>query len=124
MRTEQEIRQELERSLKHGDSAINSSKIAILRWILGPMPPEKAVAFACPKCGSGLLKIEPCSGYYSYSISKYTGEVLYGDNDFNSESTDDPWYECERCKWVADGKWVDWYVKETTTERDAEDSDG
>lgn len=123
MKTEQEIHQELERISKDDCTAINSAKKALLRWILGPTPPEKAVAFACPKCGSSILKIEPCSGYFSYTIDKYTGEVTYHNNDFNSESTDDPWYECERCHWKADGKWTDWYAKERPTEGDEEDPD-
>lgn len=135
MKTEVEIRRELERTkfeLAQRFGQLDSDpdvvrlkgRIEGLSFTLGPMPPEKAVAFACPKCGSGLLKIEPCSGYYSYCIDKYTGEVVYHNNDFNSESTDDPWYECERCQWKADGKWEDWYAKERPTEGDEEDSDG
>ena len=125
MKTEVEIRAKVV-SIEHSHEFKNHAEylgyMAALKWVLGPMPPEKAVAFACPKCSSAILKIEPCSGYYSYTIHKYTGEVLYGTNDFNSESTDDPWYECERCQWKADGKWTDWYEKERP--RDEEDSDG
>lgn len=126
MKTEHEVQHKLDITCGMGKPTATYYEgfVAALRWVLGPMSPEKAAAFACPKCGGGILKIEPCSGYFSYSLDRFTGEVIYHNNDFNSETTDDPWYECERCDWKADGKWETWYAKERPTDGDEEDSDG
>ena len=131
MKTEQEIRQELERrkfELNQTMAQLDSDpdpylwgQIDALKFMLGPMPPEKAVAFACPKCGGGLLAVEPCSGFYKYEVDKYTGELIY-DNDFEVEESNDKWFECSKCRTIMDGRWRDWYEKERP--RDEEDSDG
>lgn len=124
MKSEQEIRHKIDITCGMGVPAnrYHEGFVQALEWVLGPMPPEKAVAFACPECGSSIVKIEPCSGYYRYFIDSSTGEVIYDNDDFNSQYTDDPLYKCGRCRWRADGRWIDFYEKERL--RDEEDSDG
>lgn len=120
MKSEQQIRQELERINREADTAINSTKRALLHWILNPMPPEHAVRFACPKCGAGIVKIEPASGYYKYQVDKYTGEIIYN-GDFESQNIADSWFECSSCRTIMN---AEWRIQREKANGDEEDSDG
>lgn len=127
MKTEQEIREKL---LKGGSGLVvppgwshgtyATAFIDALKWVLGPMPPEPAVRFACPKCGACILKVEPCTGYYKYEVDKYTGEVIYN-SDFESQNVADSWFECSSCRTIMN---AEWRVQREKASGDEEDSDG
>lgn len=121
MKTKQQIKNKMHFSAMQGTSVYHQGFAAALRWVLGPMPPEKAVAFACPKCGACVLKIEPTSGYYKHEVDKYTGEIIFND-DFESQNISDSWYECSSCRTIMNAEWR--VKREQAAERDEEDSDG